>query len=625
MKRVVLIFAVLFLIFPALPAPVCAQSDSMVHVKAFPGVTVGQKVTNAMATCPVAPVPCILVIDASLATAATGTMPTLCATCSLQDYRSGAISPNLPGVSSDGLNGVRVTGGVAAATMNQTDRTTTGNLALKNQSLDEVCYAGYSTGGGVCSDSNDGLSWGTCKATIYACYKQIFAYNQVDGGLIYVANGATAGGPDGSLRIMGLGDPNWSIMTASLSGSTLSVTAISGGALSVGSLVYGNGIPLSSITALGTGTGGTGTYTISSSGTASSGSMSATPPIWLPQMPVKILGTYGHLLSSNTSSATVIFGTGSNPQLWISGTDNHIEIDNIVDETGCWPMAIAVGSGLNLSSGLSSSDVNLQNSYAYGVTLKDDSFRSPQGGCNAGTSIIGSNATNVQLSGDTFSGPTGSGRATNGSDSSEALVINPYVSGGYHTGYAGNMLLFGPQNDEMDNGDLKYYDGFDCTVAGPSNIEVDSLTQLNNFDGKGAFWAPVQYCAIITLWNIQAGNLESGVSSAPAVEIDSASLPNNINGWGLIKGSPYSSTASNNWSGAGVNHVPVDGSGTGAVCPPILPQYLVSTLPTCNSSLQSDFCASVIDATAPTFLGALTGGGSVHTPVFCNGNTWVSY
>lgn len=90
MKRVVVIFAVLFLIFPALPVPVCAQSDSMVHVKAFPGITVGQKVTNAMATCPAAPVPCILVIDASLAAAAPGTMPILCATCSVADYRNGA-------------------------------------------------------------------------------------------------------------------------------------------------------------------------------------------------------------------------------------------------------------------------------------------------------------------------------------------------------------------------------------------------------------------------------------------------------------------------------------------------------------------------------------------------------
>ena len=40
-----------------------------------------------MATCP-AQGPCILVIDASFAGFAPGTMPTLCAQCSLADYRT---------------------------------------------------------------------------------------------------------------------------------------------------------------------------------------------------------------------------------------------------------------------------------------------------------------------------------------------------------------------------------------------------------------------------------------------------------------------------------------------------------------------------------------------------------
>lgn len=34
--------------------------------------------------------------------------------------------------------------------------------------------------------------------------------------------------------------------------------------------------------------------------------------------------------------------------------------------------------------------------------------------------------------------------------------------------------------------------------------------------------------------------------------------------------------------------------------------------------------ATVSDATAPTFLGALTGGGAVVCPVFCNGSAWVA-
>lgn len=91
------------------------QSDNMVHVKSFPGNDVGTKVTNAMATCP-AQGPCILVIDASLAGFASGTMPTLCANCSLADYRSG--STGLAGVSSDGASGLRITGAVNAGAVN---------------------------------------------------------------------------------------------------------------------------------------------------------------------------------------------------------------------------------------------------------------------------------------------------------------------------------------------------------------------------------------------------------------------------------------------------------------------------------------------------------------------------
>ena len=51
-----------------------------------------------------------------------------------------------------------------------------------------------------------------------------------------------------------------------------------------------------------------------------------------------------------------------------------------------------------------------------------------------------------------------------------------------------------------------------------------------------------------------------------------------------------------------------------------LTTYTVSTLPTGE---QGD-TAMVTDATAPTYLGALTGGGSVKCPVFYNGTAWVS-
>lgn len=52
----------------------------------------------------------------------------------------------------------------------------------------------------------------------------------------------------------------------------------------------------------------------------------------------------------------------------------------------------------------------------------------------------------------------------------------------------------------------------------------------------------------------------------------------------------------------------------------LYPTYTVATLPTSTLGNQ----AIVTDATAPTYLGALVGGGTVVCPVWHNGVSWVS-
>lgn len=51
--------------------------------------------------------------------------------------------------------------------------------------------------------------------------------------------------------------------------------------------------------------------------------------------------------------------------------------------------------------------------------------------------------------------------------------------------------------------------------------------------------------------------------------------------------------------------------------------YTVSTLPTCNSGARGAR-SYVTDATTPAFLATLVGAGSVVSPAFCNGTTWIS-
>jgi hypothetical protein len=65
--------------------------------------------------------------------------------------------------------------------------------------------------------------------------------------------------------------------------------------------------------------------------------------------------------------------------------------------------------------------------------------------------------------------------------------------------------------------------------------------------------------------------------------------------------------------------------GTGSVvatAPVKLQGYTVATLPTAGTIGR---VAYVTDATAPTYLGTLTGGGTVKVPVFDNGTAWVSH
>ncbi|HUX10910.1 MAG TPA: hypothetical protein VMW51_09730, partial [Terriglobia bacterium] len=108
-----LAFALLF----SLAAPcVSAQNDSNVFVKQFPGLTVGAKVAAAQKTCSANTfIPCVLVIDGSLAAYPSGTMPSLCANCSLEDMRGGvSISngrmsgPLIVGTSNDANRGIYV-------------------------------------------------------------------------------------------------------------------------------------------------------------------------------------------------------------------------------------------------------------------------------------------------------------------------------------------------------------------------------------------------------------------------------------------------------------------------------------------------------------------------------------
>ena len=96
---------------------------------------------------------------------------------------------------------------------------------------------------------------------------------QVSGGSVYFAGGAASGGwinrascpfvP--ALGGTGGGGNSPAQFTASISGTTMTVTAVSFGVISVGDLIVGFGGTDTIVTAFGTGTGGVGTYTVANS------------------------------------------------------------------------------------------------------------------------------------------------------------------------------------------------------------------------------------------------------------------------------------------------------------------------------------------------------------------------
>lgn len=70
------------------------------------------------------------------------------------------------------------------------------------------------------------------------------------------------------------------VVTASIAGTTMTVSAVTGGTLAIGMILSGTGVTAdTTITAFGTGTGGTGTYTVSASQTVGSTIITGTAPV----------------------------------------------------------------------------------------------------------------------------------------------------------------------------------------------------------------------------------------------------------------------------------------------------------------------------------------------------------
>jgi hypothetical protein len=118
---------------------------------------------------------------------------------------------------------------------------------------------------------------------------------------------------------------SYASVTASISGTTMTVTAVGSGTLYVGQMIAGTGVTVGTkITALGTGTGGTGTYTVGVSQTVSSTtivtggevsvfSLTTTGLSDATYTPANILATLINTSTLGTSSSTTLIYTADVP------------------------------------------------------------------------------------------------------------------------------------------------------------------------------------------------------------------------------------------------------------------------------------------------------------------------
>jgi hypothetical protein len=122
------------------------------------------------------------------------------------------------------------------------------------------------------------------------------------------------------IRWEGDGTISYATLTASISGTTLTVTVKSGSNLNVGATIYDGGVSAGTkITALGTGTGGTGTYTINNSQTVASTTMHADTyddGNYLPWLPTQRYMPGGSHGNSNFNNCGTVFGQYNESGTW---------------------------------------------------------------------------------------------------------------------------------------------------------------------------------------------------------------------------------------------------------------------------------------------------------------------
>jgi hypothetical protein len=399
---------------------------------------------------------------------------------------------------------------------------------LGGQAGDAICYVSPNTG----NDANDGLSAGTAKADITACWLAVPQFDQKlntpAGGTIYITSGATVGSPLGAgvgLQIAGNGDPNTimpnTITTMVRSGcpSTCSVTATL--SVSVPSY-YVNGALISVSDAQNTFGGGAGTgdatfngnFTLTNVDSVNkkltwnqSGSLSNStvnqggvilPQGWLFTGDYSVVCVAGnrHTANGHIPKCIANWGNANNPSVRISGSSNPLYFQGFQFNGG--QIAAQIGVDTNGSRNGTGG--------AQGVTFQSDDFSGSNcTSCGPGVDI-GSNSFWLRFIDYTIAGDA---NATGGplSDPYQAVVINP------GSGSGSGLIYFIRGN--TNGGAIKLY-----TQSSGGGLYVDGLSVENNTEAGVWVAAPQSSSTLARIRNVEISDCNTGVAHCYGVRVD---------------------------------------------------------------------------------------------------------
>ncbi len=188
------------------------------------------------------------------------------------------------------------------------------------------------------------------------------------------------------------------------------------------------------------------------------------------------------------------------------------------------------------------------------------------------------------------------------------------ATGGQNTLVGHSLLTAGGAGAATQNTIVGYNCGNAITSGGPNVlIGVNIGNAITNAYGN------------VCLGSSTANSLTGSNNVVIGYNLGGASLTSGANN--TIVGGGYALPANvSNTFYAIAGNVPLiiaDATSVRPQKPIIAPGYTVATLPAASAALKGAR-AHVTDATAPSWLGALTGGGAVACPVFCNGTAWVA-